>query len=98
MIGTQDHVQEQPQGAQPVGGGEGPSCNAREGECFESQYAQRTKAKRLIGNMVREKRRREQAYPIQLGLFRKPCTKVVKKQDQRAQNVRYAFATLDVRK
>ena len=52
----------------------------------------------MIGNMVREKRHREQADPIELGLFRKPCTKVVKKQDQRAQNVRYAFATPDVRK
>ena len=52
----------------------------------------------MTGKVTRKKRHREQADPLELGLFRKPCSKVVKKQDQRAQNERYAFVTLDVRK
>ena len=48
--------------------------------------------------MIREKRPREEADLIELSLSRRPKFKVVKKQDQNASHMRFAFATLDEKK
>ena len=74
-----------------------PSCSAeRDSSKFETQYAQRAKAKRQADTMIRAKRPREQADPIELGLSRRPAVKVVKKQDRNDTNERSALNTLDV--
>ena len=86
---------DKPQDVQPVR--ERPSGNAGEGDYFGNQYAQRNRAKRMTDRVTREKRLREQADPLELGLSRRPSSKVVKKQDQSAPIGRFAFATLDVR-
>ena len=76
-----------------------PSCSAeRDSSKFETKYAQRAKAKRQADTMIRAKRPREQADPIELGLSRRPAIKVVKKQDRNDTNERSALNTLDVRR
>ena len=76
---------------------ERPSGGAGEGNYFENQYTQRNIAKRKTDRMIREKRPREEADPIEIGLSRRISLKVVRKQDQSAPIERFAFATLDVR-
>ena len=68
---------DKPQDVQPVR--ERPSGNAGEGDYFGNQYAQRNRAKRMTDRVTREKRLREQADPLELGLSRRPSSKVVKK-------------------
>ena len=76
--GNQHPDHDKPQDVQPVR--ERPSGNAGEGDYFGNQYAQRNRAKRMTDKVTREKRFKEQADPLELGFFRKPCLKVVKKE------------------